>query len=75
MTGHEFGDAGVTAVGKVGGFPGVRVRLGECRRVPVTNVGYEVDSREVGIEGGAFIDGGRGGEGLFLGLGGGGAGG
>ena len=42
------------------------MRLGESRRVPITNVGNEVDSRKVGIEGGAFIDGGRGGGGFIL---------
>ena len=65
MARYEFGDAGVAAIGEVGGLPGVRVGLGESRRVPITNIGDEVDSRKVGVEGGAFINGGRGGGSVF----------
>ena len=65
----KLGDAGVTAIGEVGGFPRVRVGLSEGRGVPVTDVVHGVEYGEVGVESGAIIFGSDRRGGLVLGSG------
>ena len=70
MTWDQLGDAGVAPIGEVGGFPGVRVGLGESRGVSVTEVIHCVNPGKVRVEGGAIVLGSSRGGGFVLGLGG-----
>ena len=70
MTWDKLGDAGIAPIGEVVGFPGVRVGLGECRGVFVTDVVHGVNPGKVRVEGGAFVLGSSRGGGFVLGLGG-----
>ena len=55
VTWDKLGDAGVTAIGEVGGFPRFGVGLSEGRGVPVTEVVQSIDPGEVRVERGAII--------------------
>ena len=65
----KLGDAGVTAIVKVGDLTGIRVRLGEGSGISVAEVVNGINSRKVRIKSGAVILGGGRGGGFVLGLG------
>ena len=72
VPGEDLGNAGVAPIGEKGGLPGGGVGLGKGFGVTVADVLNGVDSREVGIEGGAIIGGRSRGSSLIRGLRGGG---